>query len=416
MGCLLDDNYMNFLKDIKEKVLVFDGSKGYMLQLAGLKPGECPEKWNLTNKKEVSNLYKLYIESGCDAIQTNTFSANRIQLEKHGLGDKVYEINYEGVKLAKEAVNNENVYVIASVGPTGTLMEPSGNLTFNKAYDIYKEQVNALVDASVDVINFETFTDISEMRAAIIATKDITNIPIVASMAFEENLRTLMGTTPFACAKVMIALNVDVIGTNCSFGPESMDQIISEMSKTGALISVKPNAGLPTLEKGETKYHQTPNEFAKIVNEFPKYNAHLIGGCCGTTPEFTKVIKENITKMKFKGIIDNSAYLFSLSKKVCIDHDYKLGKIKFNDDMDIEDIIDEIYEIVYDDFDVIELVYSGMDNNKLQLVIEKTQNIIKQPIIISSNNKKAIENALRIYAGIAGIRVKLSNNYGAIFV
>jgi len=407
---------MNLLKDIKEKVLVFDGSKGYMFQLVGLKPGECPEHWNITNKEKVANLYKAYIESGCDAIQTNTFSANRIQLEKHGLGELVYSINYEGAKLAKQIVNGKNVYVIASVGPTGMLMEPSGQLTFEKAYSIYKEQVKALVAGGVDAINFETFTDVSEMRAAIIATKEITDIPVIASMAFEQNLRTLMGTTPFACAKIMLALKADIIGTNCSFGPESMDVIVSDMAKTGALLSVKPNAGLPTLEEGKTKYHQTAEEFAHIVVEFPKYNANLVGGCCGTTPEFTKVIKENIKKKKFEGVIDNGHYLFSLSKQVCIDNEYKIGKIRFDDKMDIEDIIDEVYEIVYEDYELIELIYEGKNENTIKDVVKATQNIIKQPIIITSDNNKGVENALRVYSGIAAIRRVIEKDYGAIVI
>jgi 5-methyltetrahydrofolate--homocysteine methyltransferase len=269
---------MDFLNDIKDRVLVFDGSKGYMLQLAGLKAGDCPESWNLSHSEQVTDLYQSYVDSGCDVIQTNTFSANRIQLEKHGLDKYAYEMNFEGVRLAKEVTKGKDVYVAASIGPTGVLMEPSGSLTFEKAYEVYKEQVSAVIDGGADVINFETFTDIAEMRAAIMAAKDISDKPVVASMAFEKNFRTLMGTTPFACAKIMLALHADIIGTNCSFGPESMDQIISDMAKTGALISCKPNAGLPTLEDGETKYHQSAQEFSTIVVEYPKYNAHLVGG------------------------------------------------------------------------------------------------------------------------------------------
>jgi len=407
---------MDFLKDIKDSVLVFDGSKGYMLQVAGLKPGECPEQWNISHKDKVLKLHKEYVNSGCNVIQTNTFSGNRIQLEKHGLDEEVYQINYIGAKLAREAVGNKKVYVAASIGPTGVLMEPSGDLTFEKAYDVFKEQVKALVDGGVDVLNFETFTDIAEMRAAIIAAKDVTDKPVIASMAFEQNFRTLMGTTPFACAKIMLALNAEIIGTNCSFGPESMEQIINDMAKTGAIISVKPNAGLPTLENGETKYHQSASEFSDIVINYPQYNAHLVGGCCGTTPEFTKKIKDNIVKSEYTGEIDNKNYLFSLSKQVCIDEDYTTGNINITDEMDIEDIIDEVYDIAYEDYDVIEIIYNGNDVEILKETIRNCQNIIKQPVILSGNNDKAIEKALRIYAGIAGIRKGIKNKYGAIMV
>jgi len=407
---------MNFLKDIKDSVLVFDGSKGYMLQVAGLKPGECPEQWNISHKDEVLKLHKDYVDSGCNVIQTNTFSGNRIQLEKHGLDKEVYNINYIGAKLAKEAVGDNNVYVAASIGPTGVLMEPSGDLTFEKAYEVFKEQVTAVIDGGVDLINFETFTDIAEMRAAIIAAKDVTDKPVISSMAFEQNFRTLMGTTPFACAKIMLALNAEIIGTNCSFGPDSMGQIINDMAKTGAIISVKPNAGLPTLENGETKYHQSAHEFSDIVIDFPQYNAHLVGGCCGTTPEFTKMIKDNIVKSDYKGEIDIKNYLFSLSKQVCIDNEYSIGNINITDNMDIDNIIDEVYEIAYEDFDVIEIIYNGDNDEILKETIRNCQNIIKQPIILSGDNEQAIENALRIYAGIVGIRKDIKNKYGAIVV
>ncbi len=405
---------MNFLQKIKENVLVYDGSKGYMLQLAGLTPGECPEHWNLTNRDKVYKLHKEYVDSGCDVIQTNTFSANRIQLEKHGLGDKLYEINYEGVKIAKEATKGTNTYIAASIGPTGTLMEPSGLLTFEKAYDTYKEQVQAVVDAGVDLINFETFTDIAEMRAAILSSKDVSDIPVIASMAFEQNFRTLMGTTPFACAKIMLAVGADIIGTNCSFGPESMGQIVGDMAKTGQIISVKPNAGLPTLENNKTVYAQSSHEFCNIVTEFPKYNAHLVGGCCGTTPEFTKDIKKQIKSETYTGEIDNNIYLFSLSNKIDISIPYKKGILSFTDSDDIEDIIDFAYDVVDEDIMAVLLVYEGKNETFLKEVIKETQNVIKLPIIIKSHNKKAVENALLIYAGIAGIIYPVSNNYGAI--
>ncbi|MBN2853632.1 MAG: homocysteine S-methyltransferase family protein [Clostridia bacterium] len=407
---------MGFLSDIKEKALVYDGSKGYMLQLMGLAPGESPENWNLTHRDKVKKVYLDYIESGCDVIQTNTFTGNRIQLEKHGLQDVTYEVNYQGTLLAKEAAAGKNVYVAASIGPTGVLMEPSGTMTFENAYEVFKEQIQAVIDGGADIINFETFTDVSEMRAAIIASKETASVPVIASMAFEQNFRTLMGTTPFACAKIMLAVHADIIGTNCSFGPESMKEIVSEMAKTGTFISVKPNAGLPTLENGMTKYHQNAHEFNDIVCEYTKYHAHLVGGCCGTTPDFTKIIKDNISLKTYQGEIDDRQYLFSLSKQVVLDEPYRIGKIEINDSMTMDDILDEVYDAVYEDVEVIEIAYSGSDCDLLRETIRNAQNIIKQPVILHSENQTAVENALRIYNGIAGIRKPVSNNYGAIVI
>lgn len=407
---------MGFLSDVKERALVYDGSKGYMLQLMGLPPGESPESWNLTHGDKVRQVHLDYIASGCDVIQTNTFTGNRIQLEKHGLHDSVYDVNYKGASLAKEAASGKNVYVAASVGPTGVLMEPSGTLTFEKACEVFKEQVSALIDGGVDIINFETFTDVSEMRAAVIASKEVSTLPVIASMAFEQNYRTLMGTTPFACARIMLAVGADIIGTNCSFGPESMNAIVSDMARTGTYVSVKPNAGLPTLEDGATKYHQSAHEFNAFVSDYTKYNAHLIGGCCGTTPDFTRIIKETISLKPYQGEIDNSQYLFSLSRQVNIDEPYSIGRIEINDKMTMDDILDEVYDIVYEETEIIEIFYEGKDDDLLRETIRNAQNIIKQPVILNSLNQKAVERALRIYNGIAGIRHQVIKGYGAVLV
>lgn len=406
---------MGFLEDIKKRTLIYDGSKGYMLQLENMDAGESPEKFNILHPDIVYKIHKSYVESGCDVIQTNTLTGNRILLEKHNLGNQVYKINYEGARLAKKASGGK-AYVAASIGPTGWLFEPYGQLSFDKAYEVFKEQIVAVCDGGVDIINFETFTDIAEMRVAIIAAKAVTDIPIIASMTFEKNFRTLMGTTPFACAKIMLALGVDVVGTNCSFGPESMEQIICEMAETGAFVSVKPNAGLPTLEKGVTKYHQNANEFTDIVVKYPKYNARLIGGCCGTTPDFTRLIKESIVKMDYEGKINDRNYLFSLSKMVCIDEKYTVGKIEIKNTMKPDEIKDEMYEVSYDGFDVVEIEYNGNSDDFIMKTLKETQNIIKPPIILSCDNEKAVENALRIYSGIAGIRSSVMNGYGAVLI
>lgn len=405
---------MNFLKDLKEKVLVYDGSKGYMLQLEGLEAGHCPEEWNIQKPEKVQELYRKYIAAGCDVIQTNTFSGNRIQLEKHGLADKLYDINYMGVKLAKDIAGD--CYVAASVGPTGTLMEPSGDLSFEKAYEIFKEQVKALVDGGVDIINFETFSDISEMRAALIASKEVCDKPVICSMSFEQNMRTLMGTTPFACGKILLNLGADVIGTNCSFGPEHMDVLVKELALTGEPVSVKPNAGVPRVKDGKTVYEQEAQEFCDIVCDFTQLNGHLIGGCCGTTPEFMRLIKENIIVKKYEGEIDTSNYLISLTQKVDLASEYKVGELEFTDKSDIYDIVDDAYDVAYEDYQVIELIYKGDDVDMLKNVIVEIQTAVKQPIIINSKNNLAVEKALLIYSGTAGVRNKVEAMYGAVCV
>jgi len=173
----------DFLREIEKRVLIYDGSKGYMLQEVGLKGGECGEFWNITKKDEVKSVYLKYFAAGSDVIQTNTFPGNRAHLEKFSLSERTYDINYWGTKLAREAAGDDRL-VAASIGPTGTLFEPSGELSFEAAYEIYKEQVQAVVDGGADIINFETFTDVAEMRAALLAAKENSNLPVICSMSF----------------------------------------------------------------------------------------------------------------------------------------------------------------------------------------------------------------------------------------
>jgi methionine synthase I (cobalamin-dependent) len=285
-------NFQNngFMKSISERILIYDGSKGFMLQQMGMKGGECPELWNVTHPEKVMEIYRMYKDAGADVIQTNTFQGSRVQLEKYSLGEKTYELNYEGARLARQVMGKDG-FVAGSVGPLGKLFEPSGELTFDDAYEAFALQVKALADGGVDVINLETFTDIAEIRAALIASIETAGLPVICSMAFEQNGRTLMGTDPFNAAVTLKSLGASMAGTNCSCGPEQQLDILKEMSRVGGIyLSVKPNAGLPEMVDGRTVYRETPERFAEISLEYVKYGAKLIGGCCGTTPEHIKAI------------------------------------------------------------------------------------------------------------------------------
>ncbi len=406
---------MGFLDDIKNRILIFDGSKGFMLQQAGLPAGESPETFNLSYPEIVYKLHKAYIDAGCDVIQTNTFTGNRVLLEKHGLGESVYEINRSGAAIAKRAANG-NAYVAASIGPTGLLFEPFGKLTFEMAYDVFKEQIQAVADGGADIVNFETFTDIAEMKAALLAAKENTSLPVICSMAFEKNHRTLMGTEPEACARILKAAGADMVGANCSFGPAHMIEIIKAMAVTGEFLSVKPNAGLPRIENGETVYDQCSVDFAEDITDYFQLNVRLIGGCCGTTPAFiSEIIKKSELK-KYEGKVDNREYLCSSRESVLVEKIINIGKLLLTDDMDKEEITENLYELAYDDSDAIEIEYMGTDMGTIENILLENINLLKKTIIISGNNELAITKALRIYPGLAGIRKKLSKNYGAIVI
>ncbi|HHY25035.1 MAG TPA: homocysteine methyltransferase [Clostridiaceae bacterium] len=443
-----------FLHEITKRILIFDGSKGYMLQRYGLKGGECPELWNVTHSNIVKEIYSLYKEAGSDVIQTNTFSGNRVQLEKHGISDRTYELNYEGARIARE-VMGEKGFVVGSIGPTGILFEPSGDLTFENAYEIFKEQIKALVDGGVDLINFETFTDVAEMRAGLFAAKETADIPIICSVSFEQNGRTLMGTDPETAVIILKSLGADMVGTNCSFGPELMVDIVKQMHLAGGeYLSVKPNAGLPEIVNGVPVYKESAKKFAALANRFVEYGARLIGGCCGTTPEFIRAIKEEIDNREAINNEETNITNFDITSKIITSKiitsgvkgldtanitSKNIGELIPKDDEHIlnqladmysESVADIVMDLALDmaseDFDAIYVnvdkafsrkyskAYSKKDskiistenakkNILLAEVINTAQGFAKQPLIIETCSPEALENALRIYKGRAGV-------------
>ncbi|MBN1624094.1 MAG: homocysteine S-methyltransferase family protein [Clostridia bacterium] len=406
---------MSFLEDIKDRIFIFDGSKGYMLQLHGLPAGESPDSFNITHPEIVEEVHRSYVEAGCDVIQTNTFTANRVMLEKHGLADKTYQINFKGAEIAVKAAGGKAL-VAASIGPTGILFKPFGELDYDTAFNVFKEQVKAVCDGGVDLINFETFTDIMEMKAALNAAKAICNLPVICSMAFEENKRTLMGTKAWNAAHILLKAGADMIGANCSFGPGHMFDIVKDMAMTGTYISVKPNAGLPEVVDGKTIYNQCSADFASEASVFAAYNARLIGGCCGTTPEYISNLKKNVRLTPYTGPVESDRKICSSSTCIEFDSDYSVDSLEIDDSMNIEDIGDELSELSFRGCDVLEIIYSGENDNLLKEVVLENHSAVKQPLIFSGKNIDAIKNALMVYPGVAGLRVELPKAFGSVVI
>jgi 5-methyltetrahydrofolate--homocysteine methyltransferase len=406
----------DFLDIIHERILVYDGSKGYLLQKLGLKGGECGELWNVTNREAVRDVYRQYREAGADVLQTNTFPGNRLHLEKYSLGDRTYEINYWGTRLARE-VAGEDRFVAASIGPTGILLEPSGALTFERAYDIFSEQVKAVTDGGADVINFETFTDVAEMRAALLAARENSRLPVICSMAFEKNGRTLMGTDPLTAVAILKSMGAEMVGTNCSFGAVHMLEIVKAMHCAGSgFLSVKPNAGLPEVEDGRVRYNETPGEFAAVSAEFVKYGARLVGGCCGTTPEYIRAVRAVLEKLRpepaetrIKRAITSGTKslgadaldasdigrLDAGSDKVLL-AELNKGNFSYVEDA-VLDLSTEGHDAVYINVDAAE------GGDLLQKVVNSAQGYIREPLIIETSKPSELEKALRIYRGVAGV-------------
>lgn len=408
-----------FMEKINEKVMIYDGSKGYMLQQIGLEGGECPELWNVEKPEKITELYCMYKEAGADVIQTNTFQGSRVQLKKYALEDRMYELNFEGARLARQVMDG-NGFVAGSIGPLGKLFEPSGELTFEEAYEAFALQVRALADGGVDAINLETFTDIAEIRAALLASIETTGLPVICSLAFESNGRTLMGTDPFNAAITLKALGASMVGTNCSSGILHQLEILKIMDKAGTgHLSVKPNAGLPEVIDGKTVYMETPKEFAEISPEYVRNGARLVGGCCGTTPEHIEAIANslkgvdlprqrsvtdtrNIVTSAFEAreiggtigsIFASLTDMFSL-KRI----EQALEQEEAAEDIAMEAMSDE-YDILVIDMDV---VPEGKRSRFPELV-NLVQGYVKQPIVFKTTCHKTLEKALRVYRGRAGV-------------
>ena len=269
---------------------IFDGAIGTMLQNAGMKPGECPELLNITKPQIVQQVHKAYYEAGSTIVETNTFGASRIKLNEYQLGDRVEEINTAAVENVRLATNGK-VKIAGAMGPTGQFIEPLGELTFDEVYNNYYEQAKALAKAGADYILIETCIEIQEMRAALLAAKDACDLPVICQLSFSEDGRTVTGTDPQSAAIILEAMGADVIGANCSLGPEQLIPIIQELADNCSCpISVQANAGMPHLENGQTIFPLTPEDMGYWAPKLIEAGATYIGGCCGTTPNHIKAI------------------------------------------------------------------------------------------------------------------------------
>jgi methionine synthase I (cobalamin-dependent)/5,10-methylenetetrahydrofolate reductase len=286
----------DFRHRIKQGPILCDGALGTLLDLYEYE--EMPhELQNLKNPDIVERIHREYVDAGAEIIQTNTFSANRIRLAQYRLEDRVADINRAGVEIARRAAG-EDIYVAGSVGPTGKVLEPIGKLKLSDARDAFREQIEALVKAGVDVLMLETFVSLDELGEAIDAAKELTNLPIVAQKAFPEDGSILAGTFPVEVVEYLVGKGVDVAGANCTVGPQRMFSLIRNMYKDGVVLSAQPAAGIPTLLNGRALYHTTPEYLAQYAKELLQAGVTLIGSCCGSTPAHTKAIREVMDEWK----------------------------------------------------------------------------------------------------------------------
>lgn len=409
---------------------IFDGAMGTMLQAAGLEEGYCPELFNVEKPNVVKDIHGNYLQHGADIITTNTFGACCLKLEDYGLQDRVAEINTAAVKVAKEAIAmyKPEARVAGSMGPTGRFLQPLGNMSFDSIYESYREQADALIEAGVDFIIIETIIDVQEMRAALLASLDARQaagktkdqIQIICQFSFSEDGRTITGTPPEVATTIVEAIGADIIGINCSLGPEQIEPLIKKIaSVTNLPISCQPNAGMPQLINKQTVFPLSAEDMGPLMIPIADAGASYLGGCCGTTPahiqSIANAIKNHTPKkrphVEAKTIITSRTKLLELGhgvKPLIIGERInptgrKILAQELRDGSFIRvkrDALDQV-EAGADILDV-NMGVAGMDQSPLmEKAIFDLSMLVETPLSIDTLDPAAMEIALKNYPGRA---------------
>ncbi|HLR21838.1 MAG TPA: homocysteine S-methyltransferase family protein [Tissierellaceae bacterium] len=405
---------MGIKEKLKNSILIFDGAMGTMVQDKGLKLGELPEVLNIESPDIIIDIHRKYIEAGSDIITTNTFGANELKLKD--LSYSLEEVISNAVSNAKKAREDKDVYIGLDIGPIGELLEPMGTLRFEDAYNIFKRQVIEGVKNEVDLFIIETMTDLYEMKAAILAVKENSSLPIFATMSFESDMRTFTGCTPLSMIMTLEGLGVDVLGINCSLGPKEIEPILDEVLKYSNIpVMIQSNAGLPTVVDNRTIYSIGPEEYGDYGKKFLEKGVRVIGGCCGTTDEYIKDITEKVkdfkpiipNKLDYTGVCTPTKAVIIDNVKVIGERINPTGKELFKEALKKENldyIIREAIDQVEAGAEILDINVGLPEINESEImtkVIKEIQSIIDTPLQIDSSNPIVIENGLRVYNGKA---------------
>lgn len=400
---------MNFRELLGNREFIFfDGAMGTMLQAKGMKIGAIPELLNIEKPEWIIDIHKQYISAGADIIYANTFSANSYKLKDCGV--PVTEVIRAGIANARTACAGTDTLVALDIGPIGQLLEPTGTLTFEEAYDIYKEQLLAGSDA--DLVVFETQTDLYELKAAVLAAKENTSLPIVCTMTFEKNHRTFTGCGISNMVLTLDGLGVDAMGINCSLGPVDLYPVAEELSEfTNTPIVIKPNAGLP--DPVTNTYDVSPQDFAMQLLKFADYGVRIVGGCCGTTPDYIREVKKNFSGLKCRvKTAKPAAAVCSATETVIINQPRIIGerinptgKKKFKEALlnnDIDYILNQAIAQTHAGAEILDVNVGlpGVDEKQMMIrAVKAIQSINEAPLQIDSTIPEVLEAALRVYNG-----------------
>lgn len=434
-----------FREYLSKGAIVLDGATGTNLMAAGMPIGVCPEAWVMEHQDVLYDLQSAYVKAGTNIVYAPTFTGNRIKLEEYGLEDRIEEINTELVRLSKRAVDGKAL-VAGDMTMTGKQLFPLGDLMFEELVDVYKEQASILDHAGADLFVVETMMSLQECRAAVIAIKEVSDLPIMVTLSYNEDGRTLFGTPPETAVVVLQSLGVDAIGINCSTGPMEMVELVEKMAQYSTVpILAKPNAGLPELEGDKTVYKMTPQEFAYAAVALVNAGASIVGGCCGTTPEHIKALSDAVRELPIRKPLErHRRILASERKNVEIDLDggfivvgeriNPTGKKKLQAELK-EGKLDLVRQMAMEQEENgakildINMGMNGIDEKEMmKSVIYEVSSTVDCPLCIDSSHVDVIEEALKIYPGRALINsislesekieklLPVAAKYGAMFI
>lgn len=402
---------MDIREELGRRIIFFDGGLGSLLQDRGLKPGELPETWNLTRPEVLYDIHRAYLDAGADIILANTFGANGFKY------DNLEEIVTAAIVNAKKAVadSGRKAYVALDMGPTGKLLKPMGTLDFEECVSIYADVVRYGAKAGADLILIETMSDTYELKAAVLAAKENSNLPVVATVVFDEHHKMLTGATPEVVVAMLEGLRVDAIGMNCGLGPKQMKPIFETMARYASIpLVITPNAGLPRSENGKTVYDVGPEEFAEDMEEIINMGAWMAGGCCGTTPAHIKALTERCSGITPKPLTDKD-YTIVTSYSTAVELGGRpviigerinpTGKSKFKQalrDNNMEYILEEGVKQADSGAHILD-VNVGLPEIDEPAMMRRTvyelQSVLPLPLQIDTTDPVAMEQAMRIYNG-----------------
>ena len=437
-----------FHRLFEERIVMLDGATGSNLMQAGMPVGVCPEKWILEHPQHLIKLQRAYIQAGTNILLAPTFTANRIKLAEYHLEDKIREMNMQLVDLTRTAIAQENHrgFIAGDMTMTGRQLQPVGDLAFEELVDVYKEQAQILVEAGVDLFFVETMMSLAEARACVIAIKEVCNLPIMVSMTFNSDGKTLFGSTPEASVIVLQSLGVDAVGINCSTGPKEMEALIKRMVRYATIpVFAKPNNGMPELIDGETKYTMTPETFAEYGRALVEAGARAVGGCCGSTPKHIEMLKKVVRSVEpeaTKPVCTRVLSSESAVQEIHLDGNFLVvgerinptGKKKLQEmlragNMDmVGQMAEEQTERGAKILDI-NMGMNGIDElEMMRRAVYEVISVTNLPLCIDSSHVEIIEAALRIYPGRALINsisleekkcrplMRIAKKYGAMAI